>query len=96
MFLDVTDLNIIFLETGIFSPEFLIMYSGQLVFAQLTEHFPPHIFRRCMRRYPSKYLTKTFSHLDQFLYMAFAQLTYRDATPSDPFHIGRDPGIHCK
>lgn len=32
-----------------------------------------------MQRYPSKYPTKTFSHLDQFLCMAFAQLTYRES-----------------
>lgn len=55
------------------------MYSGQLVFAQLMEHLPLHTFRRCMQRYPSKYPTKTFSHLDQFLCMAFAQLTYRES-----------------
>lgn len=55
------------------------MYSGQLVFAQLMEHLPLHTFRRCVRRYPSKYPTKTFSHLDQFLCIAFAQLTYRES-----------------
>jgi len=55
------------------------MYSGQLVFAQLMEHLPLHTFRRCVQRYPSKYPTKTFSHLDQFLCMAFAQLTYRES-----------------
>ncbi len=55
------------------------MYSGQLVFAQLMEHLPLHTFRRHVRRYPSKYPTKTFSHLDQYLCMAFAQLTYRES-----------------
>jgi len=55
------------------------MYSGKLVFAQLMEHLPLHTFRRCVRRYPSKYQTKTFSHLDQFLCMAFAQLTFRES-----------------
>jgi len=55
------------------------MYSGQLVFAQLMEHLPLHTFRRCVQRYPSKYPTKTFSHLDQFLCLAFAQLTYRES-----------------
>ncbi|MDP1593240.1 MAG: IS4 family transposase [Gallionella sp.] len=55
------------------------MYSGQLVFAQLMEHLPLHTFRRCVQRYPSKYPAKTFSHLDQFLCMAFAQLTYRES-----------------
>ena len=55
------------------------MYSGQLVFAQLMEYLPLHTFRRCVQRYPSRYPTKTFSHLDQFLCMAFAQLTYRES-----------------
>ena len=55
------------------------MHSGKLVFAQLMEYLPLHTFRRCVRRYPSKYPTKTFSHLDQFLCMAFAQLTYRES-----------------
>ena len=55
------------------------MNSGKLVFAQLMEHLPLHTFRRCVQRYPSKYPTKTFSHLDLFLCMAFAQLTYRES-----------------
>jgi len=55
------------------------MYSGQLVFAQLMEYLPLHTFRRYVQRYPSKYPTKIFSHLDQFLTMAFAQLTYRES-----------------
>ena len=55
------------------------MHSGKLVFAQLMEYLPLHTFRRCVQRYPSKYPTKIFSHLDQFLCMAFAQLTYRES-----------------
>ncbi|HET9114247.1 MAG TPA: IS4 family transposase [Burkholderiales bacterium] len=55
------------------------MYSGKLVFAQLMEYLPLHTFRRCVQRYPSNYPTKSFSHLDQFLCMAFAQLTYRES-----------------
>ena len=49
------------------------------MFSQLMDHLPLHTFRRCVQRYPSKYPTKTFSHLDQFLCMAFAQLTYRES-----------------
>ena len=49
------------------------------MFAQLMEYLPLHTFRRCVERFPSKYPTKTFSHLDQFLCMAFAQLTYRES-----------------
>jgi len=55
------------------------MYSGKLVFAQLMEHLPLHTFRRCVQRHPSSYPTKSFSHLDQFFCMAFAQLTYRES-----------------
>src|SRR3984893_6942881 len=40
---------------------------------------PLHTFRRCVARYPSNYPTKTFSHLDQYLCMAFAQLTFRES-----------------
>ena len=43
------------------------------------ECLPLHTFRRCVQRYPSTYPTKTFSHLDQFLCLAFAQLTYRES-----------------
>jgi len=55
------------------------MHTGKLVFAQLMEHLPLHTFRRSVERFPSNYPTKTFSHLDQFLCMAFAQLTYRES-----------------
>lgn len=55
------------------------MYAGKLVFAQLMDHLPLHTFRRCVARYPSRYPTLKFSHLDQFLAMAFAQLTFARA-----------------
>ena len=55
------------------------MYVGKLVFAQLMDFLPLHTFRRCVARYPSNYPTKTFSHLDQYLCMAFAQLTFRES-----------------
>ena len=55
------------------------MHTGKLVFAQLMEHLPLHTFRRCVAKYPGRYPTLTFSHLDQFLCMAFAQLTYRES-----------------
>ena len=55
------------------------MHSGKLVFAQLIDHLPLHTFRRCVAKYPSRYPTLTFSHLDQFLCMAFAQLTFRES-----------------
>ena len=52
---------------------------GKLVFAQLMDFLPLHTFRRCVARYPSNYPTKTISHLDQYLSMAFAQLTFRES-----------------
>ena len=55
------------------------MHSGKLVFAQLMAHLPLHTFRQCVAKYPSHYPTLTFSHLDQFLCLAFAQLTYRES-----------------
>lgn len=55
------------------------MYAGKLVFAQLMDHLPLHTLRRCVARYPGRYPTLTFSHLDQFLAMAFAQLTFRES-----------------
>ena len=44
-----------------------------------VEFLPLHTFRRCVARYPSNYPTKTFPHLDQYLSMAFAQLTFRES-----------------
>ena len=55
------------------------MHTGKLVFAQLMAHLPLHTFRQCVAKYPSRYPTLKFSHLDQFLSMAFAQLTYRES-----------------
>ena len=55
------------------------MHAGKLVFAQLMGHLPLHTFRQCVARYPSRYPTLKFSHLDQFLCLAFAQLTYRES-----------------
>lgn len=55
------------------------MYRGKLVFAQLMDHLPLHAFRRCVQRYRGRYPPLSFSHLDQFLCMAFAQLTFRES-----------------
>jgi hypothetical protein len=55
------------------------MFVGKLVFAQVMDFLPLHTFRRCVARYPASYPTKTFSHLDQYLSMAFAQLTFRES-----------------
>jgi transposase len=55
------------------------MYSGEVVFAQLMEFLPRHEFNRCVRRYRGDYRVREFSCRDQFLCMAFAQLTYRES-----------------
>jgi hypothetical protein len=53
------------------------MHQGQLVFSQLMRHLPLTTFRRCVARYAGEHKVKSFSYLDQYLCMAFAQLTYR-------------------
>ena len=55
------------------------MNVGNLVFAQITQHLPLTTFRRCVARYSGEHKVKSFSCLDQYLCMAFAQLTYRES-----------------
>src|SRR6267378_7063231 len=55
------------------------MNSGRTVFAQLLDHLPSYEFQKCVTRYRGDYQQKTFSCWDQYLAMAFAQLTYRDS-----------------
>ena len=55
------------------------MYASKLVFSQVIDHLPIHTFRRCVVRYQGNRYVKSFSCLDQYLCMAFAQLTYRES-----------------
>jgi hypothetical protein len=55
------------------------MHTGKLVFAQVMEFLPWHTFRRLVTKYQGNFNVRTFSCLDQFLCMAFAQLTYRES-----------------
>jgi transposase len=55
------------------------MYTGKTVFAQLLEHLPLHQFRRCVKRYNGNHKVQSFSCLDQYLCLFFAQLTYRES-----------------
>jgi hypothetical protein len=55
------------------------MNNGKLVFAQVMTHLPLSTFRRCVSRYAGEHKVKSFSCLDQFLCMAFAQMTYRES-----------------
>ena len=74
------------------------MYAGKLVFAQLTDLIHPEQFRRCVRRYQGDYKVKTFSCWNQFLCMAFGQLTFRESLrdvetclrsrPNQLYHLG--------
>lgn len=74
------------------------MHVGKLVFAQLTDLIHPEQFRRCVRRYKGEYKVKTFSCWNQFLCMAFGQLTFRESLrdvetclasrPDQLYHLG--------
>src|SRR6266496_751430 len=74
------------------------MYVGSLVFAQVMDLLPLHVFHRCVQRYEGNRNVKSFSCLDQFLVMAFAQLTFREslrdieaclsAVPNKLYHMG--------
>ena len=74
------------------------MHIGNLVFSQLMEFAPWHTFRRLVAKYHGDFNVRTFSCLDQFLSMAFAQLTYREslrdieaclrAQPTKLYHMG--------
>lgn len=74
------------------------MHSGRTIFAQLMDFVPTYEFRKCVERYNGNYKVKSFTCWDQFLCMAFAQLTYREslrdiqvclrATQSRLYHLG--------
>jgi len=55
------------------------MNSGRTVFAQLIQHLPHKEFHKCVARYRGDHYAKNFSCWDQYLAMAFAQLTYRES-----------------
>jgi hypothetical protein len=74
------------------------MHTGQLVFAQVMAFAPWHTFRRLVTKYRGDFNVRTFRCLDQFLCLAFAQLTYREslrdieaclgAQPAKLYHLG--------
>src|SRR5712692_9733760 len=51
---------------------------GRTIFSQLLNFLPDREFRRCVARYSGAARPRGFSCWDQYLSMAFAQLTYRD------------------
>ena len=74
------------------------MHEGKLVFAQLMDFISKRDFNECVDRYRGNYRMREFSCRDQFLAMAFAQLTYREslrdietclrALPTKLYHAG--------
>lgn len=74
------------------------MYTGKIVFSQIMDFLPMYEFRKCVQRYQGNYNVKGFYCRDQFLCMAFAQLTYREslrdiesclrAVPNKLYHMG--------
>ena len=55
------------------------MYVDRIVFSQLIDFLPKYQFNKCVRLYRGNNRVRRFSCLDQFLCMAFAQLTYRES-----------------
>ena len=51
------------------------MYAGKIVFAQLIDRLPLHTFRRRVQRYRGHYKGQSFSCIDRYPCLAFAQLT---------------------
>jgi len=74
------------------------MNTGRMVFSQLMDFLPLHEFRKCVERYGGDHRLRTFSCLDQFYCMGFAQLTFREslrdietclgALPVKLYHMG--------
>jgi len=79
------------------------MFTGKLIFSQIMDHIPHHTFRRCVHRYQGNHKIQSFTCLDQFRCMAFAQLTYREslrdieaclrAQKNKLYHMGIQGGV---
>ena len=79
------------------------MNSERTIFAQLMDHLPLHDFRKCVNRYRGNHKIRSFSCLEQFLCMAFAQLTFREslrdievclrAVANKLYHMGFRSGV---
>jgi len=55
------------------------MNQGQTIFSQIMSYIPKHKFDRCVKKYRGNYKVQSFTCWEQFLSMAFAQLTYRES-----------------
>ncbi len=79
------------------------MNLGKTVFSQLMEFLPQYEFQKCVERYQGNYKIQSFSCWNQFLCMAFAQLTYRESlrdiqaclrgNQRKLYHMGEGPDI---
>jgi hypothetical protein len=56
-----------------------IMYQGRIVFSQIMDYLPDRQFKACVNRYQGDHRIRTFTCLDQFYCMSFAQLTGRES-----------------
>lgn len=56
-----------------------LMHQGSSIFSQIMRFLPVYEFNKCVKRYNGNYRIKSFTCLDQFYTMAFAQLTYRES-----------------
>lgn len=54
------------------------MHEGRIVFSQIMDFLPRDVFDACVKKYKGNYRNKGFTCRDQFLAMAFAQLTLRE------------------
>jgi len=55
------------------------MNAGKTIFSKIMEFLPVYEFQKCVHRYQGNYKVQSFSCMDQFLCMAFAQLTFRES-----------------
>ena len=55
------------------------MNTGTPIFSQLIQLLDRKAFQRCVSKYNGNHGVKNFSCWDQFLCLAFAQLTYRES-----------------
>jgi len=55
------------------------MNQGKSIFSQIMDFLPKHKFRQCVNRYGGNYRVRSFTCFDQFMCMAFAQLTFRES-----------------
>lgn len=71
------------------------MNQGHLVFSQITDVFHREQFQRCVSKYPMPRASRNFFARDQFLTMAFAQLTYRASLRDVEAYLAGNPNLYA-